>query len=65
MGYQTQQQCALCQDTLTSSNSASEHIIPNAIGGRRSVRGFVCTAYNNSAGATWDAALAQQLHFFL
>ena len=64
MACQTQQECALCQDALTSSNGCREHIIPNAIGGRRTVLGFICAECNHSTGATWDAALAHQLHYF-
>lgn len=33
-----------------------------AIGGRLTVRGFICRRCNNDAGRTWDAQLASQLH---
>lgn len=54
--------CALCDDPITSDNDSKEHIIPNAIGGRRKVKGFICQPCNNESGKTWDAALAEQLN---
>ena len=56
--------CWLCDSEITRENSAKEHIILNAIGGRRTVRGFICKACNNGKGRTWDAVVADQLHFF-
>lgn len=47
--------------TLTSANSGKEHIIPNAIGGRKKVVGFICTGCNSETGTEWDAELARQL----
>ncbi|MXZ04544.1 MAG: HNH endonuclease [Rhodothermaceae bacterium] len=54
-------QCALCKTQLTGMNTSKEHIFPNAIGGRRTVRGFICTHCNNNTGSKWDAKLARQL----
>ena len=54
-------QCILCGRTLTSANSDKEHIIPNAIGGRKKVVGFICESCNNVTGTEWDAELARQL----
>lgn len=36
-------------------------MIPEAIGGRRTVRGLLHRSCNNTTGHTWDAALAKQL----
>ena len=55
------QQCILCGRTLTSANSGEEHILPNAIGGRKTVTEFICRSCNNETGTNWDAELASQL----
>ena len=52
---------ALCETTITAENASDEHLIPNALGGRRKVSGFLCRACNSRTGDTWDAALADQL----
>ena len=54
-------QCILCGGPLTAANSDEEHIIPNAIGGRKKVVGFICNGCNKETGANWDAELARQL----
>ena len=54
--------CWLCERPFDGQNGAKEHLIPKAIGGRRSVQGFVCRACNSSTGARWDAELADQLN---
>lgn len=54
--------CALCSCDLTEESSSSEHVIPNAIGGRLQVPGFVCHGCNNRTGSEWDSALAKQLN---
>lgn len=56
--------CALCSNILSSANQSKEHIIPNAIGGRKKTGGFVCIDCNNRCGQTWDAELAKQLNWF-
>ncbi|MBB3212453.1 5-methylcytosine-specific restriction endonuclease McrA [Herbaspirillum sp. Sphag1AN] len=56
--------CQLCRDELNHSNDSKEHIIPNAIGGKKKVSGFICKSCNNKAGETWDAELASQLNWF-
>ena len=53
--------CALCETLLDDANSSREHIIPNSIGGRKSIRNFICRQCNNKRGATWDNELAIQL----
>lgn len=56
--------CALCSSTLSNKNKTKEHIIPNAIGGRKKTTGFICEDCNNKFGETWDAELAKQLNWF-
>ena len=56
--------CALCETSLTATNTSNEHIIPNAIGGRKTVRDFICTQCNSETGETWDSELAKQLQPF-
>ena len=53
--------CGLCGTALTRDNSSREHVIPNAIGGRRRVSNFLCVACNSTTGAEWDDELARQL----
>ena len=53
--------CALCSRPMQADNSSREHVIPNAIGGRKAVRGFICVDCNNTTGATWDHELSAQL----
>ena len=54
--------CILCGNILTPVTASAEHIILNAIGGRRRVTGFMCRPCNSSSGAKWDAELASQLN---
>lgn len=54
--------CALCDTPITPENNSREHIIPNALGGRRTVNAFICDPCNNTSGHSWDAALARQLN---
>ncbi len=54
--------CALCEIEITKDNDTKEHIIPNAIGGRRKVKGFICRACNSSSGDSWDKELAKQFN---
>jgi hypothetical protein len=55
--------CALCDIEITLDNDSREHIVPEAIGGRRRVRGFLCKHCNSTAGHGWDAVAAEQLNF--
>lgn len=34
--------CALCDTEITIDNDTREHVIPNAIGGRKKISGFIC-----------------------
>jgi len=54
--------CVLCDDPITPENDSKEHIIPNAIGGRKKVTGFICKGCNNTTGDQWEAELAKQLN---
>ena len=55
--------CAFhCGTTLTNHTSTKEHVLLNAIGGRKKVAGFICTSCNARTGAEWDAELARQLN---
>ena len=56
--------CALCQTPFTKDNSTKEHVILNAIGGRKKVRDFICKSCNDKTGEKWDSALASQLQSF-
>ena len=55
-------QCALCNIEITEQNDSEEHIIPNAIGGRKKVMGFICRSCNNKSGSEWDSDLSEQLN---
>ena len=56
--------CALCQVPLTKDNSSDEHIIPQALGWRKTVRSFICRKCNNESGSHWDNELCEQLKPF-
>lgn len=53
--------CGLCGTSLTGENSSREHVIPNAIGGRKRVSDFLCVACNSTTGSEWDDELVRQL----
>jgi len=54
--------CAICEKPLTLESDSKEHLIPNAVGGRRKITGFICKGCNSDAGETWDGELAKQLN---
>lgn len=56
--------CALCESEIARTNDSKEHVIPNSIGGRKKIRGFLCKTCNSSLGQSWDAKLAAQLNWF-
>ena len=59
----TNSKCILqCGNRLTKDNSPKEHVILNAIGGRKTVTGFICNRCNHETGRVWDAELAKQLN---
>lgn len=51
--------CALCSTIITDDNNTKEHIIPNAVGGRRKIKNFICLTCNSKTGENWDAQLAK------
>jgi AraC-like DNA-binding protein len=57
----TNLKCILCLVEITDDNDSREHIIANAIGGRKRVSGLLCKPCNDTAGDSWDAELARQL----
>lgn len=58
---QVQPICAICGRNISPDDDSEEHVLPSAIGGRRTVRGFLHKDCNNRSGHTWDAALEKQL----
>ncbi len=53
--------CVICGVEFSPENQSKEHIIPAALGGRRTVGGLLCRMCNNDTGNTWDAELARTL----
>ncbi|WP_215763245.1 HNH endonuclease [Acetobacter sp. P1H12_c] len=53
--------CAICGQGIAPADDSKEHILPNAIGGRRTVNNFLHGNCNNRAGQIWDAELEKQL----
>ena len=56
----TQTIFALCDDPIVLRGNSAEHIIPNSIGGRRKVWGFICKDCNSRTGDSWDAEIWRQ-----
>ncbi|SCB23500.1 HNH endonuclease [Rhizobium multihospitium] len=54
--------CAICDQPITAEKKTKEHIIPEAIGGRREATDFICRPCNSGAGRTWDGELISQLN---
>lgn len=54
--------CALCSTVIDDNNDTKEHIIPNAIGGRKKIKGFICKDCNNRSGEEWEKEFAAQLN---
>lgn len=54
--------CVICNDLITIDNDSSEHVLPNAIGGRKKIKGFICRSCNSESGNDWDVELAKQLN---
>ncbi|WP_273993990.1 HNH endonuclease [Vibrio parahaemolyticus] len=56
-----ERKCILCSDDITLINDTYEHILPNSIGGRKKVSGFICRSCNNETGEKWEFELSDQL----
>lgn len=54
-------QCALCAEQITPDIDSGEHILLQALGGRKEVTGFICRPCNSRAGDCWDVELTKQL----
>ena len=46
--------CWLCDKELTMTK---EHIVPESMGGKKTVRGFICINCNSRTGHDWDVAV--------
>ena len=55
-------QCALCGKSFAEGDDSREHVIPNAIGGRKKIARFLCRDCNPTTGQEWDSELARQLN---
>lgn len=53
--------CVICNYSFQNIQDSNEHIIPNALGGRKKIKGFICVDCNNKTGMEWDAELIKQL----
>ncbi len=58
----TQFQCSLCDQALTPNNDSREHLLPNGIGGQKTVHNVLCRSCNERTGAEWDAVVSKQLN---
>ncbi|MCZ0926114.1 HNH endonuclease [Halomonas janggokensis] len=55
-------QCLLCEKVISTEIDSREHLIPNSIGGRKKVSGFLCVDCNSKSGDNWESALARQMN---
>lgn len=55
--------CSYCGVEITPELQSREHIIQNAIGGRKEVPNVFCRPCNSTFGDRWDSEAAEQLHF--
>lgn len=55
-------QCLLCEKVISTEMDSREHLIPNSIGGRKKVSGFLCVECNSRSGDNWESALARQMN---
>lgn len=53
--------CMLCDVKIDNENNTAEHVIPNALGGRLKVNGFICRNCNSTTGENWDCWLCDDL----
>ncbi|MEZ4722441.1 MAG: HNH endonuclease [Flavobacteriales bacterium] len=64
MKAQKNQRCYKCGNPLEEENSADEHVLLNAIGGKLKSKDLLCEGCNSTIGGEADAELAKQLAFF-
>ena len=57
-----EKRCLLCEEFISTEIDSREHLIPNSIGGRKKVSGFLCVSCNSKSGDSWDSALAHQMN---
>lgn len=62
MNSTLEKQCLLCERSISTETDSREHIIPNSIGGRKKVAGFLCAGCNSKSGDNWESALAKQMN---
>jgi len=62
VGNDLEKRCLLCEEFISTEIDSREHLIPNSIGGRKKVSGFLCVACNSKSGDSWDSALAHQMN---
>jgi HNH endonuclease len=53
--------CIFCDSELTS-DTKPEHILLNALGGRKTTQGVICSKHNNEFGGTIDNALTEEVN---
>ncbi|WP_006749050.1 HNH endonuclease [Thioalkalivibrio paradoxus] len=62
MSGNVEKRCLLCEELISAETDSREHLIPNSIGGRKKVSGFLCVPCNSKSGDSWDSALAHQMN---
>lgn len=62
MSSDLEKQCLLCERNISTETDSREHIIPNSIGGRKKVSGFLCADCNSKSGDNWESELAKQMN---
>ncbi|MGP5211574.1 HNH endonuclease [Psychrobacter alimentarius] len=62
MNSALEKQCLLCERNISTETDSREHIIPNSIGGRKKVSGFLCADCNSKSGDNWESELAKQMN---
>jgi HNH endonuclease len=56
--------CLLGDHAITPETDSKEHILLQALGGRREVGGLLCRSCNTKSGDDWDVVLIKQLAHF-
>lgn len=63
MNFVLLHKCYCCGEVITVKNTAVEHIIPNALGGKLKSRTILCSDCNGKLGKEVDAPFCQQMGF--